>query len=129
MPAVDTLITVSKGAALLTLTCEKQKDAAPFAPIAVRLVPCLNSLVAEFAPERAADDRPLSANARSALAALEDVGPEGVTTSQWLELCAPIARRTFYRAKQELESMGQVANVNVGTDKRPRWQPNGARCQ
>ncbi len=129
MPAVDTLVALSgdKETRQLTLTCEKQKDAAEFAPIHVRLVLHEDSLVVELNDSR--DPKTgLSAPAQEALAALREVGADTATTGVWRKLVPTMPERTFYRAKAELLAVFLVENV--GSQSRPKWNaatlPNAA---
>lgn len=51
----------------------------------------------------------------------ETAGPEGLTTTQWAELCEGTSRAGFFRSRKWLHDRGQVANI--GTERSPRYVP------
>lgn len=122
MPAVDTLIGLQGDPESheLQLVCEKQKDAAEFAPIALRLVAHNDSLVAVASEASTAG---MSAADRAVLQVLIDAGEEGLSTSRWKAALSVMSERNFYRTKSRLVNLGLIKNA--GTNQRTRWVLNG----
>lgn len=104
--AVDTVMKVVEEDGVITLGCEKQRDAVPFAPIRFRLSPRGQSCTVELAgPEMHGE---LTAGALVALRALENVsGDKGITGPRWLNQCHQ-KERTFYRNIKRLQNAGYV---------------------
>ena len=112
--AADTILRVTAKHDVVTLTCEKQKDDAPFDPIRLRLITAANSVVIDWSWDHDADDR-LTPNCISALAALAQVKAEGhpVTWSRWRE-AAGLATSTFDRMRTHLVQRGYVGETADG---------------
>jgi hypothetical protein len=84
--AADTMLAVTVADDVITLTCEKQRDGAPFTPLRLQLLPVAESVV--LVPS---DASPLlgrlTSRARSMLVALLELSDAGVpaTYSRWLK--------------------------------------------
>jgi hypothetical protein len=108
--ACDTMMFVKAEGDLLTLTCEKQKDAAPFPKTLLRLVPILEScavFTADGAPQLRGDE--LTGKQAETLALLRTHFLEaGATASEWLKVSG-LPERTFYDARTALVRRGYVA--------------------
>lgn len=104
--AVDTVMKVVEQDGVITLTCEKQRDAVPFASIRFRLSPRGESCTVELAGSEILGE--LTPSALEALRALEIVAAaDGVTGPTWLEQCEQ-SERTFYRSIRQLQDDGCV---------------------
>jgi len=124
--AVDTILETKRDGTLLTLSCGKQKDAAPFEPIhLVRRVVELgiddagqaqSSLVLDpSSPPEADEDLPeLQQRVLGMLA--DAFGSGGTTDAQWRDLCLDegVSRRSFYRAKKGLVEARRVIALERG---------------
>lgn len=114
--AAHTLIRVTKDGPHIRIDCTKQKDAAPFAPMRLRLTAHGPSAVLEshggvgLAEELAGTEQRLVATLR------DSFGTTGATGAQLREV-SEIPKSSFYRALNSLVTMGLV--VNTGTAKRP----------
>lgn len=98
-----------------TLTCEKQKDADPFAPLTFHLVPVGDScVVSAHAP---AGPKTLTEHQRAALKTLADVFANGATATEWLRGTG-IRERTFYRVRASLVREGYVNERASGNSTR-----------
>jgi len=125
--ALDTLLLVNQTDDLLTLVCEKQKDAPAFAPVDLHLeqVDGTGSCVVQLAQAEASpasEFEALSASQRQCLRALLRSFPKdlGATSNQWMEVVPDLSKRTFYRARTVLLERGYVASrgpKNVWTGK------------
>jgi hypothetical protein len=116
--AVDTLIkTKATGDKCVRLSCDKQKDAAPFEPVnligrVVELSPGCSSLIfdADDAPPEYSDAPRAGerdANRQTLLDAL-NAAPDGLRASEWQRVCDGVPKRTFYRHRDALEAAGDV---------------------
>ena len=119
--AVDTMLHLTAADDLLTLTCEKQKDAAPFDPIAIKLVPvpdgtgCIVRLASDMLPSRT-----LTQAESRALTALQTLFlSDGATATEWQRAIPEIQERTFFRAKKRLVDYGYVKQSGT------RFAPTG----
>lgn len=114
--AAHTLVRVTRDGTRVRVDCTKQKDAAPFDPLLLRLTPHGPSAVLEshggvgLAEELAGTEQRLIATLR------DSFGTTGATGAQLREV-SEIPRSSFYRALNSLVTMGLV--VNTGTPKRP----------
>ncbi len=122
--AMDAMIEVKAEGDYLTLTCAKQKDAAPFAPFSlvkniVQLGDGDTSLVFDIAGAGAIPTTPDSRR-ESERAAFEVLSgfPNGATATQWEKACKEVGvpSRTFYEAR---DSLIRSKSVNT-TATRPR---------
>lgn len=106
--SLDTELTLTRDDDRVTITCTKQKDAEPFAPITLERVEIAGSLAFQrFAPTSAK----LSANERETLRVVQGSGP--IRTTPWLE-AAGIPRRSFFNAKKRLETLAYVRETKDG---------------
>ena len=117
--ALDTeLKTTRNNDGTVTLTCEKQKDAAEFHPITlltkeVALPDGGSSLV--LAPRECAVAAQATVENR-VLGVLRECGDLGATATEWERRCddEDISRSTFFRAKGRLLADGRVFETNPG---------------
>ena len=110
--AADTVMAVSKDADVLTLQCEKQRDAVEFQPIRFRLHPVGQSVT----PVRVLGaGSGLSDAERQVLEVLVEAcaGNELVPSGKWHTL-ADVPHRTFHRARKRLLDMALVEPVENG---------------
>ena len=140
--AVDTMIRLHSKSGIIELINEKQKDAAPFDPIKLRLEPVVVKgvldergeaitscvVVPADGPQTVAKDV-LSSGARRALDVLTGV-PEGLTSRAWREaierlLGTGIAETTFHRWRRQLLS-GKYIEQCTGRDRPYRVISEGA---
>jgi AAA domain len=124
--AVDTILEAKRDGTLLTVSCGKQKDAAPFEPIhLVRRVVELgadaagqpqSSLVLDPSGPPAADEDLPDLQQRVLAMLVDAFGAGGATDAQWRDLCLDegVSRRSFYRAKKGLVEAKRVAAVDQG---------------
>jgi len=99
--APETMISIASVSGLMTVTCEKQKDAAQFDPIQLRLHPVAESCVVEPAEPRAGCGKPLQC-----LWVLAEHS-EGLTATEWQE-ASGVPETSFFRYRKQLESDGLV---------------------
>lgn len=113
--AVDTMLSVRKDDNdLLSVICEKQKDAAPFQPIQLRLEPALESCVVTARASLQYRSTGLTSMQRQALESLQSfAADEGASTSIWLK-ASGIKDRSFYNVRSELITKGYVRSVKRG---------------
>src|SRR5206468_9674742 len=109
--AADTMLAVAKDGDAITLRCEKQKNAAPFEDISLRLVPVdlgdsESSCILELGEPKPED---LSGSKAKALRTLIDLfDGDGATVTDWQRNSA-IPETTFRRARKALERAGYVS--------------------
>jgi hypothetical protein len=114
--AATTLVRVTKDGATVRVDCTKQKDAEPFPPLLLRLVPRGAGAVLEshsgvgLGGELAPSDYKLLATMR------DSFGTTGATGAQ-LRDASEVSKSSFYRSLNVLVTRGLL--VNTGTDKRP----------
>jgi hypothetical protein len=99
--ACDTMMSLSAADDLLTLTCEKQKDAAPFEPRALRLVREHGSVIVRVASGSTGKAALTQAQVRL-LVALRDHFADGATSGEWRAVVPDVPERSFYRATRNL---------------------------
>jgi AAA domain len=96
--AADTMLAVTKDGDSVTIACAKQKDAADFDEIKLRMVLVGDSCVLELAPETSQTDGPTGA-ARTLLEVLAEAFDEdGASYTRWLK-ASRLDERTFGRAR------------------------------
>src|SRR5207249_1215791 len=107
--AADTMMGVSKDGTTITLRCEKQKNAAPFEDVTVRLRPVtLEDGTTSCVVEPAQAGATLTGTALKALRVLAEIFDEdGATFSAWLRNSG-IPETTFRREKKTLVKGGYV---------------------
>lgn len=117
--AAATLIRITKDGTFLRLDCPKQKDAAPFDPIRLRLVPQLGSVTIQ-SHDGVGLDEEMSASEQKIIGVLrESFGTTGASGSKLFDV-AGVAKTSYYRALNRLVTHGAVRNV--GTKKRPHYE-------
>jgi hypothetical protein len=106
--ACDTVVQVKEEDGRIVVTCTKQREAPPFAPIRFRLVEYNGSVIPQRAIETGEGDRPTDKE-RQALDVLQNITVlgEGSPTSRWDQSCG-MAHGTFYRARKRLIELGLV---------------------
>ncbi len=108
--ACDTMFSMSKADDLVTLACDKQKDAEPFESIPLHLTPVEGTSSCVLRPASqviACGD--LTANQRRLLDVLRSTfGQDGATTLEWQKASPDVNERSFYRAKKVLIDRGIV---------------------
>ena len=113
--AAATIVRVTKDGTQLRAENIKQKDAAPFDPIRLRLAAHLESAVVKSHDSMGATDE-LSASEQAILDTLRDsFGSNGAPASR-LHDASGVASSSFYRALKRLADLGEV--VNIGNKKR-----------
>jgi hypothetical protein len=111
--AVDTLMKLTAADDLLTLTCEKQRDAEPFRPVSLRRVTVAGSgsyvLRLRHGVRPTAPGMVSQAQARALSILRESFGSAGATVKEWQSaVSSDIPERTFYRVKHVLCESGFV---------------------
>ena len=122
--ACDTMLTLTKADDLLQLSCTKQKDAEPFEPIDLRIVPAYpgaSSCIVRLASEVGAPEVLSDAQGKALHVLREVFGAEGATASEWETSVPDMPRATFYRARKVLQDAGYVV------EKQRRYQWTGKR--
>jgi AAA domain len=119
---LDTMILLVVADDALALSCEKQRDAEPFAEIPIRLTPVPGSgaqvvrLAADVLP---ATD--LTVGQAKALARLAGSFSQGASSSEWRATLPEIPERSFYRITAELVRRGFV--LSDGNGRHVRYRP------
>lgn len=121
--ALNTMMNVRRDGDMVTIECEKQKDAEEFHELNLtkKLVDIgdgKTSLVFENAMSEAS---PLTEmNRKIALILFDTFGLEGATATQWQQVCeeAKVSRASFFRAKRELVEKGIVQAQKHGNSAR-----------
>lgn len=114
--SADVMLGVSANKGVVVLECEKQKDAAPFNPIRLRLVETCGSCAVQVADASKRDPDTVSSGALAALTALGQNG--GLRCKDWLS-ASGIPPGTFYRYLEEVkqaELVTQEGNLYVLTE-------------
>jgi hypothetical protein len=106
--AMDTMLALVPADDIVKLECNKQRNAAPFKAINLKMTDgqggCLLRLASDVAPN--AD---LSTNQRKVLDCLtENFASTGATKAEWRSSCQDIAERTFHRACKVLQDLHLV---------------------
>ena len=106
--ACDTVVQVKEEDGRIVVTCTKQREAPPFAPIPFRLVECNGSVIPQRAIDTGEGGQPTDKE-RQALDVLQNITVlgEGSPTSRWDQSCG-MAHGTFYRARKRLIELGLV---------------------
>jgi AAA domain len=102
--AADTMISMLPTDDVVSMRCDKQKDAEEFAPLLLKkvLVPDADSCVVRLASEVLPSGE-LTDSQRQVLEALwENFGGDGATAAEWMKTLPGVAERTFYRSKKVL---------------------------
>lgn len=113
--ACDTMLELRQVDDLLELSCSKQKEAEPFEPLELKLVPAYPgaaSVVVRLASEVTPDGN-LSDSQGKALHALRELfGEVGATGQEWEDSLQGLHRSTFFRARKVLIDRGFVRQAN-----------------
>lgn len=114
--AVDTLLQLRQDESQLQLTCEKQKDAAPFAAIGLELVPTAGSCVVRRVRLGGGSlTSSLTINQRKLLRSVSSLssGTDGARQTLAFE-DSKLAKPTFYRLVNQLASAGYLSETKRG---------------
>jgi len=118
--AADTVIAIARDADVLTMSCEKQRDATEFQPLRFRLHEVGSSVV----PRLVMGEGPsgLSAAEQQVLQALDEACLDGEFTaiSRWQSL-VDVPDRTFWRARKRLVDLALIETS--GTGRNVRYRP------
>jgi hypothetical protein len=120
--ACDAMLTLTKADDLLQLSCTKQKDAEPFEPIDLRIVPAYPgaaSCIVRLASEVTALDTLSDAQGKALHVLREVFGDQGASSAEWEASLPGVSRATFYRARKVLVDEGYVS------EKQRRFQWTG----
>lgn len=115
--AADTMIQVQSSDGTITVSCEKQKDAAPFDPLTLSLIPVAESAVVTAIEGLQLRPDELAPSKLKVLQLLQETfGQEGATASKWEKVCeeAKVAKRTYWTAKTFLCENGFVKASKAG---------------
>jgi hypothetical protein len=120
--ACDTMLELTSTDDLLMLSCDKQKDAAPFRAVSLTLhaIRGTDSCVVQLATSQGQSLMLTHGERRALIALREQFSSEGARSGDWLK-AAQIAERSFYRTQKRLEDLGYVrkeAGRYVWTGKR-----------
>ena len=111
--AADTILLLKREGDLVTVKCEKQKEAAEFEPFTLRLTPTGESCILTDADPQSASA--LSKLQSATLQCLADISTsEGCSTTQWMRSSTErgaMAERSFYTAKNALLAKGYAIAV------------------
>jgi len=113
--AVDTLLSLKMtDDGTVRLSCEKQKDAAPFKPIELQLKPHLDSVILTAISPMSVKGDELTPTVLETLTLLTShAPPEGLSTSKWAAVSEK-NERTFYRHLNRLIQGGYVDKAERG---------------
>jgi hypothetical protein len=115
--AADTMLALRNDGDSVTIACDKQKDAAPFNDITLRLVPTGESCVLELSPEASQAEGPTGA-ARTLLEVLAEAFDEdGASYTRWLK-ASRLDDRTFGRARNKVVKKKWVEKRGEGRNGR-----------
>lgn len=107
--AADTMISVTPVDDAIHVECSKQRNATPFQPLILKLVPlpdggCVLRLASDVLPSHI-----LSPAQQKILSTLQGTfASDGATKSEWQRACDQVAERTFHRAAKVLLEQGKV---------------------
>ena len=121
--ACDTVMYLQQADDLLQLTCDKQKDAEPFEPVTLKLIPAFvgsKTCVVKLGTDVEEDDQLSDAQGKALHALCELFGDTGATMSEWETAIPSMARATFYRARKVLIDRGYVRVSDEGKSSRYR---------
>lgn len=116
--AASTLVRCTKDGAYIRLENAKQKDAAEFEPVRLKLTPAGQSVVCT-AVDYAAAQAELSESEQKIVTTMREAfGDTAVATGKLLEVTG-LSKATFYRALKRMTDNRGV--LNMGTKQRPLW--------
>lgn len=100
--AMDTMLALVPSDDVVKLECNKQRNAAPFESITLKLTEgkggCVFRLASDVAPSTA-----LSPHQRKVLESLRENFAAGATKAEWQRSCSDVPERTFHRACKVLQ--------------------------
>lgn len=107
--AADTMMLLQEKRGWLELTCDKQKDAAPFEPVKLELVPFGASCIIRSA---ASQGLQIQSTDRAFAILAENGSGKGLSRGDWLKLCQQdqMSESTFERARRQLVREARVRN-------------------
>ncbi|MEO8520042.1 MAG: AAA family ATPase [Acidobacteriota bacterium] len=123
--AADFMLSMTPVDDLVHLECSKQRNAAPFERIGLKLVPAPDGsgCVMRLASEVLASSTLTPAQSKAYFALQDTFGAEGATKAEWQKACHELAERTFYHVAKVLTEQGYVATLGTKyriTAKEPR---------
>jgi hypothetical protein len=110
--AADFMISVTPVDDVIHVECSKQRNASPFSPMVLKLVPlpeggCVLRLASDVLPVEG-----LTTLQSKALDVLRDIATaDGLTKGEWQRACQDVPERSFHRAAKMLEQRGYVSHV------------------
>jgi len=118
---VDTMISLTPEDDRIIVECSKQRNAAPFEPMVLKLVPvpggdgCVLRPAADVIPSSG-----LSTTQQKVLSVLRDTfATDGASKSEWQRACHDVPDRSFHRAAKSLGEKGLIRQVGA------HWRPTG----
>lgn len=125
--AADVIIKVTAENRVVTITCEKMKDAEPFPALSRALIPVGDSLAVSLTDTVRLDPSSLTGNETVCLTVVSrDFLDDGATASEWKAAAAGagVPRSSFYRIRTSLVTQGYVERTGDGTRRAPyRYRP------
>jgi AAA domain len=115
--ACDTVLYLQAADDLLQLTCDKQRDAEPFEPVNLKLVPAYpgaSTCVVRLAADVSSDGKLTDAQGKALHVLREVFGALGATSVEWEAAVPTMHRATFYRARTVLLDGGHVRHDATG---------------
>jgi hypothetical protein len=113
--AADFMISMTPVDDVVEVECSKQRNAAPFEKLTLKLVPapdgqgCVFRLRDDVLPSPA-----LTVSQRKAYERLKDgFSVDGATKTEWLKVCSDMPERTFYFVTKKLTELGYVTMVGT----------------
>lgn len=109
--ACDAMFQLTKADDLIRLECSKMKDAEPFEPFDLRLVPAFEGAkycVVRPAGDVRQSDELTDAQGKALHALRELFGVTGATSQEWIDVVPAMHKATFYRARAVLLEHGYV---------------------
>lgn len=97
--APETMISIEAESGVVTVSCEKQKDAAAFESIRFRLCPIADSCVVEPA---------VAVGRQLECLRVLAIDPKGMTATEW-QSASGVPETSFYRYRKDLEANGLVS--------------------
>jgi AAA domain-containing protein len=108
--ACETMISAESTSTTIAVNCEKQKDAAPFARVKLRLHAVGGSCIVRLHTDDESADTALKTNDVQCLTALGKIeGDDGATAGAW-QISTGLSDSTFYRCRLRLVNGGYVEN-------------------
>ena len=106
--AMDTILQLKAVKSGLLLSCQKQKDAAPFETVALRLLEERPSCIVEYLDEGTGpSSKALSPAERTILRVLRSAGKDGLGEEELRQL-GGLKRSTHFRARKQLRKAGLI---------------------